>query len=144
VRVRRPILLACSTVVFLPLAGCIGLDTDPGLGMLQSVVAQGEALPEYARAAGGTATATVSGQIVGKLPCDELNAELKGSSRELRIVITLRADRNACNGIQPTTWSYIANLYNVPSGSHDLVVEHRYRGIDGAEGVVLDTVIVVG
>jgi len=144
VRARRSIPLLIPAVSLSIVAGCIGLDTDPGLGLLQSIVAEGQALPEYARAAGGTATATVSGQIVGKLPCDEVAGDLKASGHGLRLIITLRADRNACNGIQPTTWSYLANVLNVNPGSWDLIVEHHYRGIDGAEGVVLDTVIVVG
>lgn len=125
-------------------AGCIGLDTDPAMQLLQSVVAEGEALDEFARAAGGNAAATVSGQIVGKLPCDEVRGDLSDSGNNTRLVITLRADRNACNGVQPTTWSYIANILNLPAGSREFIVEHRYRGIDGAEGIVLDTLIVVG
>jgi hypothetical protein len=127
--------------------GCLlnfGLDTGPGFGLIQSVVATGEALPEVARAAGGTAAATVSGQIVGKLPCDEVNGEVKVNGDELRVIITLRADRQVCSGIAPTTFSYIANLLNIGAGNRPIVVEHRYVGVDGIDGVRLDTIIVVG
>ncbi|MFV1987029.1 MAG: hypothetical protein ACC682_07095 [Gemmatimonadota bacterium] len=126
-------------------AGCLlNLDTGPGFGILQSVVAMGEALPESSRAAGGTAAATVSGQIVGKLPCDEVNGEVEEDGDELRVIITLRADRQVCSGLAPTTFSYIANLLNVEAGDRTIIVEHRYVGVDGVDGVRLDTIIVVG
>lgn len=124
--------------------GCLGLETGPGFGLLQSLVATGEALPEVTRAAGGTAAATVSGQIVGKLPCDEVNGEVQENGKNLRIIITLRADRQFCNGQAPTTWSYIANIVNLDPGDRGIIVEYRFRGVDGNEGVRLDTVVVVG
>lgn len=127
------------------LSGCLlDLDSGPGFGLLQSVVATGEARPDYARAAGGTAAATVSGQIVGKLPCDEVAGDVKESGGTLEVTITLRADRQFCNGVAPTTFSYVANLLNVAAGNRQIVVEHRYEGVDGNDGVRLDTVVVVG
>ena len=125
--------------------GCLlDLDTGPGFGILQSVVATGEALPESVLASGGTAAATVSGQIVGKLPCDEVLGDVKENGNALRVVITLRADRQVCNGVAPTTFSYIANLLNLDPGERPITVEHRYIGVDGVEGVRLDTAVVVG
>jgi len=125
--------------------GCLlNLDTGPGFGILQSVVATGEALPEITAAAGGTAAATVSGRIVGKLPCDEVSGEVEEEGDALRVIITLRADRQVCSGVAPTTFSYIANLLNVESGSRSIIVEHRYMGVDGVDGVRLDTIVVVG
>ena len=126
-------------------SGCLlGLDTEPGLGLLHSVVAEGEALPESTRAAGGNAAVTVSGQIVGKLPCDELYGEVDVDDGELRVRITLNAERQFCAGIAPTTFSYVANILNVESGDRPIVVEYRYVGVDGASGVRLDTLVVVG
>ena len=124
--------------------GCLGLDTGPGFNLIQSIVATGEARPEVARAAGGPSTATVSGQIVGKLPCDEVDGELKEKGSTIRVIITVRADRQACNGLAPTTWSYVANILNLSAGSRGIIVEHRFRGVDGTPGVRLDTVIVIG
>jgi len=127
------------------LTGCLlDLDTGPGFGLLQSVVATAQALPEEVRASGGTATATVSGQIVGKLPCDEVLGEVKEDGSALRVTITLRADRQVCNGIAPTTFSFIANLLNLDPGERPLRVEYRYVGLDGNNGVRLDTAVVVG
>jgi hypothetical protein len=126
-------------------SGCLlNLDSGPGFSILQSVVATGEALPETTRAAGGTAAATVSGRIVGKLPCDEVAGDVSEKSGTLYVTVTLRADRQVCNGVAPTTFSYIANLLNVPAGEQRIVVEHRYEGVDGVNGVRLDSVVVVG
>jgi len=124
-------------------AGCLGLDTGPGFSLIQSLVATGEARPEVARAAGGRAAATVSGQIVGKLPCDEVGGALKDEGSTLRVIITVRADRQSCNGLAPTTWAYVANILNLHAGNRGIIVEHRFRGVDGNPGVRLDTVIVI-
>lgn len=123
---------------------CLGLDTGPGFSLVQSIVATGEARPEVARAAGGLSTATVSGQIVGKLPCDEVNGELNQEGSTIRVIITVRADRQVCNGRAPTTWSYLANILNLDRGNQGIIVEHRFRGVDGTPGVRLDTVVVIG
>ncbi|MDX1396412.1 MAG: hypothetical protein R3195_18670 [Gemmatimonadota bacterium] len=126
-------------------SGCLlGLDTEPGLGLLHSVVAEGEALPESTLAAGGTSAVTVSGQIVGKLPCDEVYGEVDVDGDELRVRITVNAERQFCAGIAPTTFSYVANILNVKSGDRPIVVEYRYVGVDGANGVRLDTLVAVG
>ncbi len=122
-------------------SGCLGLDTGPGFGILQSVVATGEALPELTNAAGGTASLTVSGRIVGKLPCDEIRGALKEDGGALRLTITVVADRQFCNGSEPTTWSFIANILNLDPGSQRVVVRYRFQGTDGVPGVRLDTVV---
>ena len=126
-------------------SGCL-IDLEPGIGfgVLQSIVATGEALPETVQAAGGTAAASVSGQIVGKLPCDEVLGSVEENGNRVTVTITLRADRQVCNGVAPTTFSYVANLLNVDAGNRRLVVEYDYVGVDGAEGVRLDTTVVVG
>lgn len=137
-----PAVLVAGMAVF---TGCLlDLDMSPGFGILQSIVATGEAQPENVLAAGGTATATVSGKIVGQLPCDEVLGEVKQSGDVLRVTITLRADRQVCNGIAPTTFSYIGNLLNVSAGNRQIIVEHKYVGAEGNDGVRLDTVVVVG
>lgn len=131
---------------FIPLlvTGCLGLDTGPTFSLLQSVVSEGEALSEFSRAAGGTAAMTVSGQIVGKLPCDEIRGEIEEVDGDIRFTVTMVSDRQFCNGRSPTTFSWIANILNLDAGSKGVRVRYRYQGTDGIPGVVLDTVVSVG
>ena len=144
VQIRRIRLAAAVIGTTISLSGCLlGLDTGVGFGINQSVVAIGEALPEEASAVGGVSQATVSGRIVGKLPCDEVRGEADEQGNRIRVIITLRADRNFCSGAAPTTFTFVANLLNVDPGDRQIVVEYRYVGVDGDAGVRLDTVVVV-
>ncbi len=136
--------LAATPVAVLLLSGCLSLDTGPGLQMRQSIAAEGEALPESARASGGSGTATVSGTIVGRLPCDRLDGSIRESGSTIRVTIKVRADVGACNGIAPTSWNYIANILGLDGGTRDMVVEHQFVGRDPSPKVVLDTVITIG
>lgn len=141
-RVTIPAFAVAAAAIF---GGCLlDLSSSPGFGLLQSVVATGEARPESVLAAGGSAAATVSGQIVGKLPCDEVGGEVRESGNVLHVTITVRADRQVCNGVAPTTFSYIANLLNLEAGERPIRVEHRYVGVEGNAGLRLDTTVVVG
>ena len=124
--------------------GCLGLDLDPAVGLLQSVVAEGEALPENIRAAGGNNSMTVSGQIVGRLRCDTIDGKVKQSGDEVRVTITVISGRQGCNSTQPTTLSYIANILNIKRGLRSVVVRYRYEGVDGVSGVRLDTLVTIG
>ncbi|MGH7539503.1 MAG: hypothetical protein ACRELC_00730 [Gemmatimonadota bacterium] len=137
--VRRAALLVVPAL----LGGCFGLDTGPALQLQKSVAAVNEALPTTASAAGGTARVTVSGRIVGKLPCDLLDGDVQESSTEIRLILKLVADQNHCAGRPPTTWSYVANILELEAGTRTLIVEHRFQGVDGQAGIVLDTVLVV-
>lgn len=122
-------------------AGCFSLDTDPGLRVQQSIAATAEALPAVAHATAGSGTVAVSGRIVGKLPCDLIDGDLAESSDRLHLTITVVADRNRCPGRPPTTWTYVANIVNLEPGPRTVVVEHRFQGVAGQGGVVLETVV---
>lgn len=142
--IRRGWLLAGVIAVSTSLSGCLlNLGDGVGFSIIQSVAGTGEALEESVFAAGGGARVTVSGTIVGKLPCDEVRGEVKESGQRLNVTITLRADRQFCNGLTPTSFRYVANLLNVGAGDRQIVVDHRYVGADGTEGTRLDTVVVV-
>jgi hypothetical protein len=129
-------------VVCVALGSCLSLDTGPGLHISQTVAAAGEALATTSNARGGNGAVVVSGRIVGKLPCDVVGGDLEESGGDLRLTIRLEADRG-CNGVPPTTWTYLANIVNVEPGSRGVRVEHRFVGIDGEEGVMLDTLVQV-
>lgn len=125
-------------------SGCLlGLGSGVGFSINQTVLGSGEALPETVVAAGGGARVTVSGTIVGLRHCDELGGEVKESGQRLDVTITVRADRQFCQGETPTTFQYVANLLNVGAGDRQVVVSHRYVGVDGVEGTRLDTVVIV-
>lgn len=124
--------------------GCFGLGLDPAVAVLQSVVAEGQALPEITRAAGGTRSLTVSGLIVGKLRCDSVEGRVKQSGGELKVTIAVISGHQGCNSTQPTTLSYIANILNVDAGLSSVVVRYRYEGVDGVAGVRLDTLVTIG
>lgn len=124
--------------------GCLGLEPGPTVSILQSVLIEGEARPEFAQATGRSAGLTVSGQIVGKLPCDEVRAELEEDDDELEVTIRVVADRQFCNGLAPTTWSYVVNILNLPPGQTGVLVRYAFQGTDGVPGVRLDTAVVVG
>lgn len=142
---RTSSLLRRLTLVGLTLlsGACLGLDTEPAFGLLQSVVIEGQALEEFSRASGGTSALTVSGQLVGRLPCDVVRGSLKRKGTRFEITVTLDADSQGCNGLTPTTWSYVMNILNVDAGPQQIVVEHRFEGVAGQAGVVLDTVVTV-
>ena len=126
--------------------GCfdLGLGLSPTVGgLLQSVVREGEALPEFARAAGGSGTMHVSGQIVGRLRCDFIDSELEASGADLELTLTIISGRQGCNSRTPTTISYVANIFNLDPGPTGIVVEHRYEGVDGVPGKRLDDVVTV-
>lgn len=144
VRFKTPLRPLAAGLIPLLASGCLGLDTGPTFSLLQSVVSEGEALPEFSRAAGGTAALTVSGQIVGKLPCDEVRGEIKDNGGDIEFTVTMISDRQFCNGRTPTTFSWIANVLNLDSGQQPVRVRYRYQGTDGIPGVVLDTVVAVG
>lgn len=135
---------AWTTTPLVLLAGCLSLDTGPGLSIDSSVVAAGEALLEQATATASSTSVVVSGRIVGRLPCDNVDGRISESGDELRLIVVLESGVNACNGIPPTTFSYVANIVNVERGSLSVVVEHRFRGTDGVNRVVLNTVVDVG
>lgn len=136
----RP-LPAFPILALIVLAGCLGLDTDPGFEIRQSVVATGRALPQMASAQGHTRTAAVTGQIVGRLPCDNITGDVRSEGSNLRITLVMVTGVNGCNGVVPTTFSYVANVLGVDPGPRGIIVEHRFEGIDGPAGVVLDTVV---
>lgn len=137
---RHPLIVAVAGVA---LGGCLSLDTGPGLHIMQTVAASGRALETTSHARGGNGTVVVSGRIVGKLPCDVVGGDLEEvGGGDLRLTIRLEADRG-CNGVPPTTWTYLANIVNVEPGSRGVRVEHRFVGIEGHEGVVLDTLVQV-
>lgn len=123
------------------LAACLGLDTDPGFQIQQSVVATGRALPQMASAQGYTGTAAVTGRIVGRLPCDNITGDVRTEGSNLRVVLVMVSGVNGCNGIVPTTFSYVANVLGVEPGPRGIIVEHRFEGVEGQAGVVLDTVV---
>lgn len=121
----------------LGMSGCLnlGIGLDPTVGnMLASVVSEGEALPEFARAAGGPGTMRVSGQIVGRLRCDYVSPDLREVDGGLELTVTIVSGRQGCNSLTPTTLSYVANIYNVEPGSWSILVEHHYDGVDGRPG----------
>ncbi len=142
--ITRGRLSAALIVVAASLSGCLlGLGSGVGFSINQTVSGTGVAQPENVVASGGAARITVSGTIVGKLPCDEIGGEVKESGRRVDLTITVRADRQFCNAVTPTSFQYVANLLNVGAGDRQLVVNHRYVGVDGTEGTRLDTVVVV-
>jgi len=125
------------------LAACLGLDTDPGFQLQQSVVATGRALPQMASAQGHSGTAAVTGQIVGRLPCDDITGDVREEGAGLRVILVMVSGVNGCNGTIPTTFSYVANIFGVQPGQRGIIVEHRFEGTNGQAGVVLDTVVTV-
>lgn len=142
-RSRRALPPALPLLALVPLAACLGLDTDPGFEIRQSVVASGRALPQMATAQGYTGTAAVTGRIVGRLPCDNITGDVHSEGSSLRIVLVMVSGVNGCNGQVPTTFSYVANVLGVEPGPRGIIVEHRFEGVDGPAGVVLDTVVTV-
>ena len=142
----RARLTAGALVLLAGTTGCIdfGLGLAPSVGgLLQSVVREGEALPEFARAAGGSGTMRVSGQIVGRLKCDYIDSDLEESGGGLKLTLTVISGRQGCNSLTPTTISYLANIFNLDPGPMGIVVEHRYEGVDGVPGKRLDDVVTV-
>lgn len=140
---RRTIGVVCVSV---GLSGCLdlGVGVSPTVGnMLSSVVSEGSALPEFARAAGGPGSMRVSGQIVGRLRCDYLSPDLREVDGGLELAITIVSGRQGCNSRTPSTLSYVANIYNVEPGSWSILVEHRYEGVDGTPGERLYDVVTV-
>ena len=131
-------------VIALGITACLGLGVDPAVSVSKSVVAEGEALPEFSRVSVGYNTARVSGQIVGRLRCDTLNGKVKQRRDNIEIVITLVSGYQGCPGRVPTTLSYMANVFNLKPGPTSVVVKHRFEGLDGVSGVRLDTLITVG
>jgi len=125
-------------------AGCLGLDAGPGFQIQQSVVAAGRALPQKASARGNSNSASISGQIVGRLPCDNITGDVHEEGQDLRIVLIMVSGVNGCNGAIPTTFSYVANVFGLKPGPRGIIVEHHFQGTDGQEGVVLDTVVTIG
>jgi len=109
----------------------------------QSVVGRGEALPEFSVARGISGGLIVTGQIVGRLPCDLVTGEVKERGDDLEVTVTLIANRSACLGSVPTTWSYLVNVLNVPPGLHGLRVDYKFEGLEGIAGVRLDTLVTV-
>ena len=146
-RARFRLGIACVLVgIILIPSGCLdlGLDLSPAVGtMLSSVVREGEALPEFARAAGGPGSMRVSGQIVGRLRCDYLENDLREVEGGLELVVTIVSGRQGCNSRVPSTLSYVANIYNVKPGSWSILVEHRYKGVEGVPGERLYDIITV-
>lgn len=136
-----PVLLSLPVLAAVVLAACLGLDTDPGFQIQQSVVATGRALPQTASAQGHSGTAAITGRIVGRLPCDNITGDVRSEGSNLRIVLVMVSGVNGCNGAIPTTFSYVANVLGVESGPRGIIVEHRFEGVDGPAGVVLDTVV---
>lgn len=124
-------------------AGCLGLDTGPGFQIFQSVVASGEALPQSATARGNAGSATVSGVIVGQLPCDTISGDVEESGDDLFLTIVMISGEQGCHGVTPTTFSYAANVLGLDPGARGIIVEHQFRGTDGQTAVVLDTVVTV-
>ncbi|WP_419857713.1 hypothetical protein [Candidatus Palauibacter irciniicola] len=140
---RRAIGVVC---ILSGLSGCLnlGVGVSPTVGnMLTSVVSEGSALPEFARAAGGPGSMRVSGQIVGRLRCDYLSPDLREVDGGLELVVTIVSGRQGCNSLTPSTLSYVANIYNVEPGSWSILVEHRYEGVDGTPGERLYDVVTV-
>ena len=145
---RRPsgraiaaLMIAAAPVLFI---GCLGLDSAPGLFVDASVLVAGQALEDEARVAGGNGTVQVRGNIVGRLPCDWVSADVKKRNSRLDVVVTMNAGINACNGIPPTTFNYIVNVLSVKRGTYTVRVEHRHIGIDRPDGIVLETEVEVG
>ena len=146
--VRSPRARVATAVLFLLAGGTACIDFGLGLsptvgGLLQSVVREGEALPEFARAAGGSGTIRVSGQIVGRLKCDYIDSQLDQQGGDLKLTLTIVSGRQGCNSLTPTTISYLANIFNLDPGPTGIVVEHRYDGVDGVPGERLDDVVTV-
>ena len=122
----------------------LGVAVSPTVGnMLTSVVIEGSALPEFARAAGGPGSMRVSGQIVGRLRCDYLSSDLREVDGGLELAVTIVSGRQGCNSQTPTTMSYVANIYNVEPGSWSILVEHRYDGVSGVPGERLYDIVTV-
>lgn len=142
-RLLTPLHLLAIALCCVPLGACLGLDTGPGLTFDQDIVAEGEALADFVRAQGNTAAIAISGRIVGKLPCDQLAVDVEERGSTIDFTVTLDADRNACNGIAPTTWAYVANVVNLDPGEKNVQVLYRFRGTDGVAGVRLDTTVTV-
>lgn len=138
---RFPLLLSLPVLAVAALAACFGLDTDLGFQIQQSVVATGRALPQTASAQGRSGTAAITGRIVGNLPCDDISGEVRSEGSDLRVILVMVSGVNGCNGAIPTTFSYVANVLGVESGPRGIIVEHRFEGVDGQAGVVLDTVV---
>ena len=140
------LLLYVSTlsVIALGAVACLGLGVDPAVSVMKSVVVEGEALPEFSRVSVGYNTASVSGQIVGRLRCDTLDGEVTQREDNIEIIITVVSGYQGCPGRVPTTLSYMANVFNLKPGPTSVVVKHRFEGIDGVSGIRLDTLITVG
>ena len=126
------------------LSACFSLDTGPGVLTQQSVITEGEALDEFSVARGLTGGLIVSGQIVGRLRCDLVKGEVDERDDDVFITVRLIADRSACLGAVPTTWSYVVNVINIDPGQWGVRVDYKYQGFEGIEGVRLDTVVTVG
>ena len=145
-RNRQAPYLAGVVCVLLGMSGCLnlGIGVSPTVGnMLTSVVSEGSALSEFARAAGGPGSMRVLGQIVGRLRCDYLSPDLREVDGGLELAVTVVSGRQGCNSLTPTTLSYVANIYNVEPGSWSILVEHRYEGVSGVPGERLYDVITV-
>lgn len=143
-RLLTPLHLLAIALCCVPLGACLGLDTGPGLTFDQDIVAEGEALADFVRAQGNTAAIAISGQIVGRLPCDQIGIDIDESGSAVDVTITVDGNRNACNGIAPTTWAYVANIVNLDAGQKNLRVDYRFRGVEGSvAGVRLDTTVTV-
>lgn len=143
---RAPVaasLALASACALATLTGCFSLDTGPALQIRKSVASSSQALPTIVAATGGTGTVAISGRIVGRLPCDVLDGDVRDSGGNLRVTILLVADQNSCPGSPPITWSYVANVLNLDPGARTLRVEHRFQGVEGQAGVVLDTLVEV-
>lgn len=142
-RARYAIGVVC---ILLGLSGCLnlGIGLSPAVGKIYtSVVGEGSALPEFARASGGPGSVRVSGQIVGRLRCDYVTPDLREVDGGLELAITIVSGRQGCNSLTPSTLSYLANIYNVEPGSWSILVEHRYEGVDGTPGERLYDVVTV-
>lgn len=140
---RRPKCRWAAILGLVAVAGCLGLDTDPGFQILQSVVATGEALPQTASARGNAGSASVTGVIVGQLPCDTVDGDVEERGPDLFLTIVMVSGVQGCSGVTPTTFSYAANVLGLDPGARGIIVEHQFRGTDGQAGVVLDTVVIV-
>ena len=73
-------LLFCApmvAVVAMGVTACLGLGIDPAISVVKSVVAEGEALPEFSRVSSSLGTVRASGHIVGRLRCDTVDGEVK-------------------------------------------------------------------
>ncbi len=145
-RTLRVVLLVLGLPPLSGLTACIdlGLGVSPVVSSVtQTVAAEGTALPEFARVVGMVGSLSVTGQIVGRLECDEVRGTLEEKGDNLNIAMVVVSGRQACNSLTPTTLLYVASVYGLDPGPTEVAVWHGYMGVSGTPGERAKVVVTV-